>query len=724
MFQEFPYSDMHQLNLDWIIKIAKDFLDQYTHLQELITNGEASLQTLTQEGLDQLQDKADTLEGLLQTWYDTHSEDIQDQLTQALADLNEWYNTHEAYLDQTLVNNIAYFGTRAEAKMEECLAQIPVDYSTLAETVETIKNYYDSTSRIPVIMHWEQGSFNASGNLSSDTRIRTDFIETTRYSDMIVSVDSGYLYELDRYAADYTLLETISWNNNPRHINLENTKYIRFILCNTGGTNIIPSEGIHLNLTANTPLYDWKAKVDSEFIHKTKFIDSTNLSDLPDANNAEINGYYFLDFQPTDTLPAHLPFEHTVSGVSNYCVLVTLSAGNQKWQYLFDREMNVYSRLGVISTSGWFSWHKNSGDSYLSLHYCGYVTSGTMATVLDDANNATPNGYYLIRFTEGETDILPNLPFTSTKQGETDFCYLLMFANDTYQYQILFTRASDVYTRLGVVTNNAWFGWTKNSGDKASGRGETIHVGASYEYTKLTDALKYAFEHQNTTVIVHPGIYNIIDEMGASYWENFTDYSDLTHAKIGNGMHLIFSPDSYVYCLYSGNNMNVHTMYSPFNCLDGAEGDFTIEGLVLRVSGCRYAIHDDVGASLVEQTHKYINCDISNENRCIGAGLGANMNAEMRDCIFRSTGQIGNNPVSWHNSGGGTTGKCSIILTGCYITGNGSNTAQFLAYGSSQKQSRVMVSNNRFTAEPVCRKYDSDQPYMNFEMIAFNNQID
>ena len=58
MFQEFPYTDMHQLNLDWIIKIAKDFLDQYTHLQELITSGETSLENITSSGLEQLQDKA------------------------------------------------------------------------------------------------------------------------------------------------------------------------------------------------------------------------------------------------------------------------------------------------------------------------------------------------------------------------------------------------------------------------------------------------------------------------------------------------------------------------------------------------------------------------------------------------------------------------------------------------------------------------------------------
>ena len=88
MFENFPYTDMHNLNLDWIIKIAKDFLDQYTHIQQLISDGETSLQTLTTEGLQQLQDKADALEELLNEWYNTHSNDIADQLANALEDIS------------------------------------------------------------------------------------------------------------------------------------------------------------------------------------------------------------------------------------------------------------------------------------------------------------------------------------------------------------------------------------------------------------------------------------------------------------------------------------------------------------------------------------------------------------------------------------------------------------------------------------------------------------
>lgn len=107
--ENFPYSNLHDLNMDWIIKIAKDFLDQYTHIQETISNGEENLTNLTSEGLEQLQDKANTLEGLLQAWYDTHSADIAGQLADAIADFN----------------------TASETKSQALLDSWPDDYSEL-----------------------------------------------------------------------------------------------------------------------------------------------------------------------------------------------------------------------------------------------------------------------------------------------------------------------------------------------------------------------------------------------------------------------------------------------------------------------------------------------------------------------------------------------------------------------------------------------------------------
>lgn len=139
----FPYSNFHDLNMDWIIKIAKDFLDQYTHIQQIIADGEASLTNLTEEGLEQLQNKADALEELLQQWYDTHSGDIADQLADALADLNEWYTTHQNYLDNTLTQKIAEFTQQANNIGQQVIDSIPEDYTALSDHVDNIEERLD-----------------------------------------------------------------------------------------------------------------------------------------------------------------------------------------------------------------------------------------------------------------------------------------------------------------------------------------------------------------------------------------------------------------------------------------------------------------------------------------------------------------------------------------------------------------------------------------------------
>lgn len=132
---DFPYTNFHDLNLDWIIKIAKDFLDQYTHIQETIANGETSLQNLTTEGLAQLQEKADTLEALLQEWYNTHSNDIALELAHALGEIAT-----------TLSSAISNFNTSADQKAVETIATIPDDYTTVATEVLNLMKLIDMSN--------------------------------------------------------------------------------------------------------------------------------------------------------------------------------------------------------------------------------------------------------------------------------------------------------------------------------------------------------------------------------------------------------------------------------------------------------------------------------------------------------------------------------------------------------------------------------------------------
>ena len=82
--ENFPYSNYHNLNMDWIIKVIKDFLEQYNEIQTLIDNGKADITALTETELAELQATAEELTGLLNQWYQTHSEDIANELALAV----------------------------------------------------------------------------------------------------------------------------------------------------------------------------------------------------------------------------------------------------------------------------------------------------------------------------------------------------------------------------------------------------------------------------------------------------------------------------------------------------------------------------------------------------------------------------------------------------------------------------------------------------------------
>ena len=141
MFEGFPYTNFHELNLDWIIKIAKDFLDQYTHIQEVISSGEESLDEKTTDGLAELDEKSEDIQTLLNDWYTTHSSDIADQLADALNDLNSWYTQHMNFLDSYVTSEINQFKSDADAYAATVIASIPEDYTQLTSDVEANEKY-------------------------------------------------------------------------------------------------------------------------------------------------------------------------------------------------------------------------------------------------------------------------------------------------------------------------------------------------------------------------------------------------------------------------------------------------------------------------------------------------------------------------------------------------------------------------------------------------------
>lgn len=98
----FPGTDLHTLDLDWILRVIKDFKDKYENIQQIIDTGKDSLDAKTQEDLAALQ-----------------------------AGYVETANSLEALYNQTLAN----YQTNARAIAAAVNNSIPQDYTALSRSV-------------------------------------------------------------------------------------------------------------------------------------------------------------------------------------------------------------------------------------------------------------------------------------------------------------------------------------------------------------------------------------------------------------------------------------------------------------------------------------------------------------------------------------------------------------------------------------------------------------
>lgn len=259
MFEQFPYSNFHDLNLDWIIKIAKDFLDQYTHIQDIISGGESSLQNLTETGLAELRALADQLETLLQQWYDTHSEDIANQLA----------------------NAIAQFNTSALQIAQDASQSIPEDYSDLTRLVNDIRERLYDTQRtildnyrnLQLYPVWYQRGINGNTGLDNDdpSQISTDFIYVDGENVNFIP-KSGYLLHA-RWYNNRAVSTFVSGQNSVSGMTESVAPYLKLVCTKSDFTNITPSDG------SGNSLKIYRSRLNQGFIMST---DSNN--DLAPAN--------------------------------------------------------------------------------------------------------------------------------------------------------------------------------------------------------------------------------------------------------------------------------------------------------------------------------------------------------------------------------------------------------------------------------------------------------
>lgn len=570
----FPYSNFHDLNMDWIIKIAKDFLDQYTHLQETIANGEESLQNLTTSGLEQLQTKANDLEALLQQWYNTHSEDIANQLADALEDLNTWYTEHEGYLNQYLQESITAFNNAAHQKATETLASIPSDYTSVANDVSVLKrafNYYEYDNSIVHPNFFTKGAYYNSANPTPNIDYcYTDLIPVEPSTLYHVYATGGYF--VNAYDSNSDYISTIVYGQNTSFTTPANCYFIRV--------------SAHYNRFADLKIWaDNYLNSSYKRVLRTseyEIYDNLTTSILPDLDTAPLNTQYII--QATENsiingLPSDFIKNGAIAIFTSYEVEYNpVNHNTQGIQTLINYPQGyiwIRSRLyenGVPVTQNWNAWNR------FNIGYADIVIGPgqTYTTLREGFNYASAKRNCVVHIMPGTYDLATEFSDVITNHSGTG---LFLGNNNTYIFHAgSFVRAlfdntddwiydnfepfhvsSDNNSNFTIENLNIEASNTKYCiHDEMGGEGAAIHkyINCIMVYTNTHTNIKYVQcigggLGENTTIEIIGGSYRTINNIGIPSIQNGDpNYSQTPisyHNAYGNGKYShIFIKDVYL----------------------------------------------------------------------------------------------------------------------------------------------------------------------------------
>lgn len=246
-------------------------------------------------------------------------------------------------------------------------------------------------------------------------------------------------------------------------------------------------------------------------------------------------------------------------------------------------------------------------------------------------------------------------------------------------------------------------------------------------FNKLIDAINYVNTYNllNRTIELYAPNYLVVNDFSEEYYAAIPRLSvqniyagyilknNVTIKGIGN-TRLTFN--------YSGDSLNnVADNFSIFN----VAGNCNLENLRIIAQNCKYAIHDDIGASGqsgIPMFHFSIkNCSVTHNGIsesadyqypcCIGGGCFSGSKHIIENCIFNNQGW--SSDISYHDSESSRTGVQSVvIITGCYFY----KRIRLANMSSASGDNALAMINNTSTAS-------ANTIGDHFDVLAFNNTI-
>ena len=633
--ENFPYSNFHDLNMDWIIKIAKDFLDQYTHIQEIIANGETSLTGLTEEGLQELTDKKEELEDLLDQWYENANEELASQLASALQTLTVRLTTYETQFEQT-----------ANALAQSAIESIPQDYTDLSNTVQDMidTGYYP---RVNIAHPDTLKSGFWSGNVGDTAQISSHAYDWC----LVVPVETG---------KKYTCSQTNHWS-----MELDDDNKI---LKRVGPTTSVFNHTIEITEATTTKL---AITFNSNRITKDEYMVMEGET-LP------------LEYAPYDAVSMRRPLQleseyigagHTSRNLAKPSLFVDGKfKSGQVGSEISETENSQFAYI-QIPTLGKTKFIVSGTDFY-------WYTTNTLNVILQRGGDPSANlSKVVIEPTYDAVNLVVNFkpshhPIETYMIMEGDYMPTGFEPYGAY----IFNDNSE--TAIKNIVNNME---------------EVYYVGANREYTTFYGLLTALASNTNPKIIyVDAGTYDLFSELGgAEYcsdipanasWRNYGVFIPANTKIIGIGnVQFNFTPTLE----QVGNGLNI---LSPISI---TSDNVYIENIRIDASNCRYAIHDERNSNGTDMTTRhyrtfknvYAYKHGSGYPQCLGGGIAENTDYLFDNCVFKSS----LSSFSYHSNNiqGGNHSTLAIKNCVLYSTSTG-DSVYALRFGNVSARNEVI----------------------------------
>lgn len=671
--ENFPYTNFHNLNTDWILGEIVKFKEEYTNVQNLINE-------TTTADIERLNNAKNEMLLALNTWYNEHSEEINEDLANAINDF------------QVAVTNI----------VDQTIPSIPADYTALSNSVVALED------EIPKLI-----SLITENNKNSEFMYLTD--ETYTFNGVTFTAHNNTVH-ISGTSVGVSAFDI--FNSKTKKINFPFKKGQRYYL-------IFKESGLHglykqvqyrtTDGGAWTSVYSTNANNDGIFLDMPNNLHEYCIRLTCDSSGKTFN---------TDITFTIVPAIYNLNTMDE-TVITSLKKGYLDYKTLYPfYNSDVANYYGVNIT--------NIEDG-ITLR--GTATATKTYIVMEDFDNAIfkPGTQVCVDYEDQVGDLyLEVVAYTGIHTPSPSALPPLLQTISTGNYIITFPQVFDyVAFRLILFNGVSYNHFVRVNIHQKDNTHRTYIVAkdGTGDYTTIKEAVEEATKYQNSTVVIKEGTYDLVSEFGKTYLDNLQ--SGYFGMVLKNGITIQGSPRAYITFNYDGTNPWIIENFSPFNT--GNITGYTLDGVNMSGRNCRYLIHDDPRPGQKEGYSKNVfkNCNFTiypspdyanwKNHQIIGGGLGDNTIIEIDSCIFNAifTDDVTMySSVSYHNSSSGSLHyQSSIIVKNCYFADK--NRLVFVGYGSAGEKTPVMITNNCFENVDDDILYDNNVD--NMTIYKWNN---